>query len=185
MAGVLRELQRRNVIRAAILYAGGAWSLAQVIVTLGPVVGAPDWLARWFLVAAAIGFPFWIVFAWFYELTPQGIKRESEVDADKSVLQSHGPQARFPGSSACCPWRSCCCSPIAFERHNTAPCVRAYHRGKIYRRVAPGERERRRHMRSISPTGCQRLSSRRCRNSPGLRSSRALPRSSSATAKTP
>jgi len=95
MAGVLRELQRRNVIRAAILYAGGIWLLAQIIVTLGPVVGTPDWMARGFLVAAAIGFPFWVAFAWFYELTPEGIRRESEVDADRSVLKATGRRLDF------------------------------------------------------------------------------------------
>ncbi|HTT83924.1 MAG TPA: hypothetical protein VMF67_10615 [Rhizomicrobium sp.] len=95
VAGVLRELQRRNVIRAAILYMGGVWLLAQVIVTLGPVVEAPDWLARAFLIAAAIGFPFWIAFAWFYELTPEGIRRESEVDSDRSILKATGRKLDF------------------------------------------------------------------------------------------
>ena len=74
------ELKRRNVIRAAILYLGGVWALAQGISQLGPSVGAPEWATRWFLVAAAIGFPFWIAFAWFYEFTPEGLKRESEID---------------------------------------------------------------------------------------------------------
>jgi len=61
----------------------------------GPVVGAPEWVARWFLVAAAIGFPFWIAFAWFYELTPEGIRRESDVDADKSILKATGRRLDF------------------------------------------------------------------------------------------
>jgi TolB-like protein/Flp pilus assembly protein TadD len=95
VAKVLRELQRRNVIRAGVLYVGGVWLLAQVIVTLGPVVGAPDWLARAFLIAAAIGFPFWIAFAWFYEFTPEGIRRESEVDSDKSILRATGRRLDF------------------------------------------------------------------------------------------
>ena len=79
MAGFLHELRRRNILRAAALYATSAWALAQGITSLGPSVGAPDWLTRWFLVAAAIGFPFWLAFAWYYELTPQGIRRESEL----------------------------------------------------------------------------------------------------------
>ena len=95
VAGVLRELQRRNVIRAAILYVTAVWALAQGIAALGPVVGAPQWVARWFLVAAAIGFPFWIAFAWFYELTPEGIRRESEVDADRSILKATGRRLDF------------------------------------------------------------------------------------------
>ena len=54
------ELKRRNVLRAGALYLAGAWALAQGIAQLTPVVSAPDWVARWFLVAAAIGFPFWL-----------------------------------------------------------------------------------------------------------------------------
>jgi TolB-like protein/tetratricopeptide (TPR) repeat protein len=95
VATVLRKLQRRNVIRAAILYVTAVWALAQGIAALGPVVGAPEWVARWFLVAAAIGFPFWIAFAWFYELTPEGIRRESDVDADKSILKATGRRLDF------------------------------------------------------------------------------------------
>ena len=84
------ELQRRNVLRAAVLYAGAVWLLAQVITQLGPVFDAPPWIARSFLIAAAIGFPFWIAFAWLYEFTPQGLKRESEVAADASITRSTG-----------------------------------------------------------------------------------------------
>src|SRR3954470_4240233 len=84
------ELKRRNVIRAAILYVGAVWALAQGISQLGPSVGAPEWATRWFLVAAGIGFPFWIAFAWFYEFTPEGLKRESEIDPVDSIKQHAG-----------------------------------------------------------------------------------------------
>ena len=70
------ELKRGNVIRAAILYLGAVWALAQDISQLGPSVGAPEWATRWFL-AAGIGFPFWIAYSWFYEFTPEGLKRFS------------------------------------------------------------------------------------------------------------
>lgn len=86
----LAELQRRNVLRAAVLYAGAVWALAQGISQLGPSVGAPDWVTRWFLVAAIIGFPFWIAFAWFYELTPTGLKRESEIKPEESIAAHIG-----------------------------------------------------------------------------------------------
>jgi TolB-like protein/Flp pilus assembly protein TadD len=76
------ELKRRNVLRAAVLYAGAVWLLAQVLTQLGPVFHAPEWIARRFLIAAAIGFPFWIAFAWLYEWTPQGFRRESDVAED-------------------------------------------------------------------------------------------------------
>jgi TolB-like protein/Flp pilus assembly protein TadD len=84
------ELRRRNVLRAAVLYIGAVWALAQGISQLSPAVGLPDMAARWFLIAAAIGFPFWIAFAWFYEWTPQGLKRESEIAADASIVRSTG-----------------------------------------------------------------------------------------------
>src|SRR5215471_2848820 len=73
----LTELKRRNVIRAAILYVGAVWAL------------------RWFLVAAAIGLPFWIAFAWFYEYTPEGLKRESEIDRAESITRHTGRKLDF------------------------------------------------------------------------------------------
>jgi TolB-like protein len=89
------ELKRRNVIRAAILYVGAVWALAQGISQLGPSVGAPEWATRWFLVAAAIAFPFWIAFAWFYEFTPEGLKRESEIDRAESITHRTGRKLDF------------------------------------------------------------------------------------------
>ncbi len=95
MSGFLRELQRRNVLRAAILYITSVWALTQGIAAIEPVVGAPEWVARWFLVAALIGFPFWIAFAWFYELTPQGFMRESEVVQSESLTRATGRRLDF------------------------------------------------------------------------------------------
>jgi TolB-like protein/Tfp pilus assembly protein PilF len=89
------ELKRRNVIRAAIFYVGAVWALAQGISQLGPSLGAPEWATRWFLVAAGIAFPFWMAFAWFYEFTPQGLKRESEVDRVESITHHTGRKLDF------------------------------------------------------------------------------------------
>jgi hypothetical protein len=89
------ELKRRNVIRATILYVGAVWALAQGISQLGPSFGAPEWATRWFVVAAAIGFPFWIAFAWFYEFTPEGLKRESEIDPAESITRRTGRKLDF------------------------------------------------------------------------------------------
>ena len=52
--GLFAELRRRNVLRAAVLYVGAVWALAQGIAQLGPTFGAPDWITRAFVVAAAI-----------------------------------------------------------------------------------------------------------------------------------
>ena len=84
------ELRRRNVFRAAILYVGAVWALAQGIAQLTPVVDAPEWTARWFLVSAAVGFPFWIAFAWFFEFTPEGLKRERDIAPGESITRHTG-----------------------------------------------------------------------------------------------
>ncbi|HJU07213.1 MAG TPA: hypothetical protein VJ727_01865 [Rhodanobacteraceae bacterium] len=84
------ELKRRNVLRAAALYAGAVWAFGQGLSQFSPALGLPDVTTRWFLIAAAIGFPFWIAFAWLYEFTPQGLKRESEIAADDSFAHSTG-----------------------------------------------------------------------------------------------
>jgi TolB-like protein len=89
------ELKRRNVVRAGAFYAAAVWALAQGIAQLTPVVRAPDWIARWFLVAAVIGFPFWLAFAWFYEITPSGLKRESEIAPSDSIARSTGRKLDF------------------------------------------------------------------------------------------
>jgi len=84
------ELARRNVLRAGALYAGAIWALAQGIAQLGPSFGMPDWGTRWFVIAGVIGFPFWLAFAWFYEFTPEGLKRESQIDPTDSITAHTG-----------------------------------------------------------------------------------------------
>jgi TolB-like protein/cytochrome c-type biogenesis protein CcmH/NrfG len=84
------ELKRRNVLRAAVLYVGMIWALSQGISQLTPALGLPDYATRWFLIACAVGFPFWIAFAWFYQWTPQGLRLESNIAAEESIARSTG-----------------------------------------------------------------------------------------------
>lgn len=93
--GFWQELKRRNVLRAALLYIGTAWALAQGISQLTPAIGLPDLATRWFLIAAIVGFPFWIAFAWLYEFTPQGIKRDTEVADDAPSRHSAARKLDF------------------------------------------------------------------------------------------
>lgn len=93
--GFVSELSRRHVWRAAVLYLGSVWALAQGISQLGPSVGAPDWTVRWFLIACAIGFPFWVVFAWFFAWTPQGFRREQDVERTPSRTRAIGRKLDF------------------------------------------------------------------------------------------
>ena len=86
----LAELKRRNVLRAATLYAAGAWLLAQVVTQVGPVFNLPSSTQRWIIIAALIGFPFAMVLSWVYELTPEGFKRDEDVEPEASIAPLTG-----------------------------------------------------------------------------------------------
>lgn len=90
MRSFVAELQRRNVIRAGTFYAASAWLLVQVATQVFPFFDAPTLAVRWIVIAAVIGFPFMLAFAWFYEFTPQGLKRESEIDPAESITRNTG-----------------------------------------------------------------------------------------------
>src|SRR5213083_2739165 len=81
------ELKRRNVFRAGAFYAASAWLLVQVATQVFPLFHVAEWMLRAIVVAAVIGFPFALVFAWFYEWTPQGFQRESNIAPDESVTR--------------------------------------------------------------------------------------------------
>ena len=83
--GFVAELQRRNVVRVAIFYIVASWLALQVADIVLPAVGAPDWVLRVLLAALGIAFIPALIFAWAYELTPEGIKREKDVDRSQSV----------------------------------------------------------------------------------------------------
>ena len=88
---LIAELKRRNVIRMAGLYLVGAWLLVQVAGTVLPMFGAPDWMPRSVVVLLALGFVPALVFAWVFEMTPDGIKRDADVPPEKSIA-SHTAQ---------------------------------------------------------------------------------------------
>ena len=86
----ISELKRRNVIRMAGLYLVGAWLLTQVAATLLPVFGAPAWVMKALVAALAIGFFAALVFAWVFELTPEGLKRDADVPDAVSIAPQTG-----------------------------------------------------------------------------------------------
>ena len=86
----LAELKRRNVIRTAGLYLVGAWLIVQVTGTVLPMFGAPEWLPRSVVVLLAVGLLPVLVFAWVYELTPEGLKRERDVERTESITPETG-----------------------------------------------------------------------------------------------
>jgi len=84
------ELKRRNVFRVGIAYAIAAWVLLQVVDLVLESIVAPDWVMKVFLLVVAVGFPVAVIIAWAFEMTPEGLKRESGVDRTQSVTSATG-----------------------------------------------------------------------------------------------
>ena len=80
MKNFFSELKRRNVYKVAVAYAVLAWLLIQVATQVFPFFEIPNWAVQFVILALIIAFPIAMVLAWAFELTPEGIKRENEVD---------------------------------------------------------------------------------------------------------
>ena len=84
------ELKRRNVFRMGIAYIVVAWVILQAIDFTLDIISAPNWVMQVFFIAGVAGLPIVLIFAWVFEMTPQGIKRESEIDPTQSVTHGTG-----------------------------------------------------------------------------------------------
>src|SRR6184192_1296954 len=84
------ELKRRNVYKVAVAYAVVAWLLIQAASIFLPAFNAPQWAMQIVILILVVGFPIALVFSWAFEITPEGIKRESEVQADESITHHTG-----------------------------------------------------------------------------------------------
>ncbi len=90
MGRFFNELKRRNVVRVAAAYVIVGWLVVQIAETLLPGFGAPDWIFKTLVLLVAIGFPFAVLFAWAFELTPDGLKKTRDVDLSTSITASTG-----------------------------------------------------------------------------------------------
>ena len=93
--GLITELRRRNVFRVAIAYTVIAWVLAQVADVAFDNFGAPDWVSKSVLFVLLLGFPLAVFFAWAFEITPEGVKKEKDVDRSVSVTSQTGRKIDF------------------------------------------------------------------------------------------
>ena len=89
------ELKRRNVVRVAIAYAVVAWLSIEVSATTFPMLKLPEWAATFVTVLLIIGFPVALIFAWAYEFTPEGLKKEKDVDRTESITHVTGRKIDF------------------------------------------------------------------------------------------
>ncbi|HKZ11116.1 MAG TPA: tetratricopeptide repeat protein [Rhodanobacteraceae bacterium] len=89
-ASFLEELKRRHVWRVAVAYVVAGWLLVQVATQVFPFFSIPNWVVRLVVIIIVLGFPVAVVFAWVYELSPEGIRRTAPADsADARVPQAH------------------------------------------------------------------------------------------------
>lgn len=84
------ELKRRNVYKVAVAYAVVGWLLIQAASIVLPTFEAPAWTMKVLIAALTVGFPISVLFAWAFEITPEGIKREAEVAPAQSITRKTG-----------------------------------------------------------------------------------------------
>ncbi len=92
---LFNELKRRNVFKVTVAYIIVAWLLLQVSDTLVPALQLPEWFHSGVAVLLILGLPVAIIFAWAFEMTPEGLKREYEVDRSQSITAQTGRKLEF------------------------------------------------------------------------------------------
>jgi hypothetical protein len=84
------ELKRRNVFRVAVAYGVASWVILQIADLVLDNVEAPGWVMDVFMLVVVLGFLVAVVIAWAYEITPEGIKKEADVDRSQSIASHTG-----------------------------------------------------------------------------------------------
>jgi TolB-like protein len=91
----IAELKRRNVFRVGVAYAIVAWLLLEVASVIFPGLHLPDWTLTFLIIVILAGFPLALIVAWAFELTPEGLKRETAVDRAESITRVTGRKFDF------------------------------------------------------------------------------------------
>jgi len=95
MSSFFSELKRRNVVRVSVAYIVASWLLIQAAGVLEPALLLPEWVDRVVTVFLLIGFPVVIIFAWAFELTPEGVKLTRDVDLSNSITGTTGKKLEY------------------------------------------------------------------------------------------
>ncbi len=84
------ELKRRNVFRVALVYLVASWLILQVADLVVPILDLPEWSSKLVFLLLALGLPIALILAWAFEMTPEGLKKEKDVDRSQSITQETG-----------------------------------------------------------------------------------------------
>jgi len=95
MSGLFEELKRRNVIKVAIVYIIAGWLILQVSDIAFPALHLPEWTITFVIALVLLGLPIALIFAWAFEMTPEGLKKEKDVDRSQSITPQTGRRIDF------------------------------------------------------------------------------------------
>jgi TolB-like protein/Flp pilus assembly protein TadD len=92
---LFNELRRRNVTKVETVYLIASWILIQIAETTFPALKLPEWTVTFVVVLLALFFPIAVIFAWAFELTPEGLKKTAEVNAETSITETTGRRINY------------------------------------------------------------------------------------------
>lgn len=95
MSGLIEELKRRNVFKVGTAYVVLSWLLAQAADLAAETFEAPGWVMKMLVTLLVLGLPLVLFFSWAYELTPEGLKKEKDVDRSQSITPTTGRKLDF------------------------------------------------------------------------------------------
>ena len=123
MNSFLAELKRRNVFKVAAVYGITSWLILQVSDVAFPALGLPEWAITLVMVLLIIGLILALILAWAFEMTPEGIKREADVDRSQSITTATGRRLNLfvvallvAALGVSCVWRDEYC-PLSARNH--------------------------------------------------------------------
>jgi len=88
----LQELKRRNVIKSSLAYIVASWIIIQVNSIILPAFNISTSNLKYVIIFHCVGFPIWVLFSWYYELTPDGIKKTEHINPEESITKKTGNQ---------------------------------------------------------------------------------------------
>ncbi|MBW2714614.1 MAG: adenylyl cyclase, partial [Deltaproteobacteria bacterium] len=92
---LIAELKRRNVFRVAAAYGIVSWLLVEMASVVLPALRLPEWTLTLLVFLVVAGFPLALILAWAFELTPEGIKLDKDVEASETATQQTGRKLDF------------------------------------------------------------------------------------------